>query len=155
VAIGLGIGPFVSGVLGWLLVMKKRVFQCSAYGATVSTWVSSRVLLSCLAIPFALVADGLESLTDVVSGLVVYFGLKIAAKPPDANHLAVVVSLALMVAAVAIIYEGIRESIEPSGAPAPYTLVLLAGAFVIKGFLFRQVASVGESIGSHAVKSDA
>lgn len=31
---------------------------------------------------FALVADGLDSVADVISGLVVYFGLKIAAKPP-------------------------------------------------------------------------
>jgi Cation efflux family len=55
---------------------------------------------------FALVADGLESITDVISGLVVYFSLKIAVKPPDADHpyghgkaepiAAAVVSLALM-----------------------------------------------------------
>jgi cation diffusion facilitator family transporter len=86
---------------------------------------------------FALVADGLESITDVFSGLVVYFGLKIAVKPPDADHpyghgkaepvAAVTVSLALMVAALAIIYEGIREIAVPHGAPAPYTLVVLGG----------------------------
>jgi cation diffusion facilitator family transporter len=35
---------------------------------------------------FALVADGLESVTDVFSGLAVYFGLKIAVRPPDADH---------------------------------------------------------------------
>lgn len=114
---------------------------------------------------FALVADGLESITDVLSGLVVYFGLKVAVKPPDANHpyghgkaepiAAVVVSLALMAAAFAIIYEGIREIIAPHPAPAPYTLVVLAGVLIIKGLLFRRVQSVGESIGSLAVKSDA
>ncbi len=114
---------------------------------------------------FALVADGLESITDVLSGLVVYFGLKIAAKPPDADHpyghgkaepiAAVVVSLALMAAAFGIIYEGIREIIAPHPAPRPYTLVVLAGVLIIKGLLFRHVGSVGESIGSLAVKSDA
>jgi cation diffusion facilitator family transporter len=114
---------------------------------------------------FALVADGLESLTDVFSGLVVYYGLKIAVKPPDADHpyghgkaepiAAVVVSLALMAAAFGIIYEGIREITSPSGTPAPYTLVVLAGVLVIKEMLFRYVASVGESIGSLAVSSDA
>src|SRR5580704_12548080 len=114
---------------------------------------------------FALVADGLESITDVLSGLVVYFGLKVAVKPPDANHpyghgkaepiAAVVVSLALMAAAFAIIYEGIREIISPHPAPAPYTLVVLAGVLIIKGLLFRKIQSVGESIGSLAVKSDA
>jgi len=35
---------------------------------------------------FALVADGLESGADVLSGLVVFFGLKIAIKPPDRDH---------------------------------------------------------------------
>jgi cation diffusion facilitator family transporter len=114
---------------------------------------------------FALVADGLESLTDVFSGLVVYFGLKIAVKPPDANHpyghgkaepvAAVVASLALAAAALTIIYEGIREITAPHGAPAPYTLVVLAGVLIIKELLFRYVASVGDSIGSTAVKSDA
>jgi cation diffusion facilitator family transporter len=114
---------------------------------------------------FALVADGLESIADVFSGLVVYFGLKIAAKPPDADHpyghgkaetvAALVVSLVLMATALGIIYEGIREIIAPHGTPAPYTLVVLAGVLIIKGLLFRHVGSVGESIGSLAVKSDA
>jgi cation diffusion facilitator family transporter len=80
---------------------------------------------------FALVADGVESAADVLSGLVVYFGLKISVKPPDADHpyghgkaepiAAVVVSLALTAAALSIIYEGIREIKDPSGVPAPYT----------------------------------
>lgn len=114
---------------------------------------------------FALVADGLESITDVLSGLVVYFGLKIAAKPPDADHpyghgkaepiAALVVSLALMAAAAGIIYEGVREITAPHDTPKPYTLVVLAGVLIIKELLFRHVHSVGESIGSLAVKSDA
>ena len=35
-AIVLGITSFVGGLLGWLLVMKKRVLQCSVCRATVS-----------------------------------------------------------------------------------------------------------------------
>lgn len=31
-----GIGCFVAGLLGWLLVMKKRVLQCSTCGAVVN-----------------------------------------------------------------------------------------------------------------------
>jgi cation diffusion facilitator family transporter len=114
---------------------------------------------------FALVADGLESVTDVISGLVVYFGLKIAVKPPDAEHpyghgkaepmAAVVVNLGLMAAALGIIYGGVREITNPSETPAPYTLVVLAGVLIIKELLFRHVDSVGESIGSLAVKTDA
>jgi cation diffusion facilitator family transporter len=114
---------------------------------------------------FALVADGVESLADVFSGLVVYFGLKIATKPPDADHpyghgkaepmAALIVSLALMAAAFGIIYGAVREIITPSVTPAPYTLVVLAGVLIIKELLFRHVVSVGESIGSIAVRTDA
>lgn len=113
----------------------------------------------------ALVADGLESFADVLSGLVVYFGLKIAAKPPDADHpygygkaeplASLVVSLALMAAAFFIIYEGIREITTPSETAKPYTLVVVAGVLIIKELLFRHVASVGESIASIAVRADA
>jgi cation diffusion facilitator family transporter len=60
-----------------------------------------------------------------------------------------------MAAALGIVYEGIREIAAPHGTPAPYTLVVLAGVLIIKELLFRHVGSVGESIGSVAVKSDA
>ena len=82
----------------------------------------------------------------MLSGLVVYFGLKIAVKPPDADHpyghgkaepiAAVVVGLALMTAAFGIIYEGFREITAPHPAPAPYTLIVLAGVLIIKELLF-------------------
>lgn len=114
---------------------------------------------------YALVADGLESLLDVLSGLVVYVGLKISAKPADANHpyghgkaepiAAVIVCVTLMGAALAIIYGGVREITATRSSPAPYTLVVLAGVLIIKELLFRHVASVGASIGSTAVMSDA
>ena len=35
---------------------------------------------------FALMADGLESLSDVLSGIAVYYGLKIALRPADKDH---------------------------------------------------------------------
>jgi len=139
-----------SAVLGIFVNVGLAVIKCTA---------------GLLGNSFALVADGLESVTDVFSGLVVYFGLKIAVKPPDADHpygygkaepiAAVVVSLTLMAAALGIIYEGIREITAPSGTPAPYTLVVLAGVLILKELLFRHVGSVGEAIGSIAVKSDA
>ena len=35
---------------------------------------------------FALIADGVESLSDVFSSAVVYLGLRVALKPPDSDH---------------------------------------------------------------------
>src|SRR5947208_16969134 len=72
---------------------------------------------------FALVADGIESLSDVVSSSVVALGLWIAIKPPDIDHpyghgkaepiAAVVVSVALLAAGVAISVESIIELRTP------------------------------------------
>jgi divalent metal cation (Fe/Co/Zn/Cd) transporter len=56
---------------------------------------------------------------------------------------------------VTIMVESIHEIMTPHRLPAPYTLVVLAGVLIIKGFLFRHVGSVGDSIESLAVKSDA
>jgi divalent metal cation (Fe/Co/Zn/Cd) transporter len=60
-----------------------------------------------------------------------------------------------MVVAIAIGIESIHGIVTPHPPPAPYTLVVLAGVLIIKELLFRHVNSVGESIGSIAVRSDA
>lgn len=139
-----------STVLGILVNLALALIKCTA---------------GLLGHAFALVADGLESIIDAFSGLVVYFGLRIAVKPRDADHpygygkaepiAAVVVSLILMGGALLIVFDGIREIAAPRGAPASYTLIVLAGALIIKGLMYRHVAFVGQSIGSSAVMSDA
>src|ERR1700720_168515 len=98
---------------------------------------------------FALVADGLESAADVLSGLVVFFGLKIAIKPPDRDHpyghgkaepiAALCVGLSLVAAAITIMVGRNPEILDPPHLPAPYTLGLPAGVLVVKGLLFRHV----------------
>ena len=125
----------------------------------------SKISAGTLGHSFALVADGLESGADVLSGLVVLVGLKIAVKPPDTDHpyghgkaepiAALCVGLFLVTAAIAIMVESIHEIRTPHRLPAPYTLVVLAGVLIIKELLFRHVGNVGNSIGSLAVKSDA
>ena len=114
---------------------------------------------------FALVADGLESAADVLSGLVVFFALRLSIKPPDADHpyghgkaepiAAIVVGVSLLGAAGTIIYESIHQILTPHSLPKAYTLVVLAGVLVVKELLFRYVGHVGDSIASTAVKSDA
>jgi cation diffusion facilitator family transporter len=113
---------------------------------------------------FALIADGIESLSDVVSSSVVALGLWVAIKPPDTDHpyghgkaepiAAVVVSLALLSAGVAIAVESIIEIRTPHRLPAPYTLAVLIVVVIIKFLLSRYVAGIGAEIESTAVKAD-
>src|ERR1700691_575788 len=76
---------------------------------------------------FALIADGIESLSDVISSSVVYLGLRLAIKPPDEDHpyghgkaepvAAIIVSLALILAAILIGIESIKKIQEPHPLP--------------------------------------
>jgi cation diffusion facilitator family transporter len=114
---------------------------------------------------YALVADAIESSTDVFSSLIVWRGLQITGKPPDeefrygygkAESIATaVVSLMLIAAAICIAVVAVREIITPHDAPAPFTLIVLGGVILVKEFLFRRVLAVGHETGSTAVMADA
>src|SRR4030067_2476649 len=77
---------------------------------------------------YALVADAVESSTDVFSSLVVLSGLRIAQAPPDEDHpyghgkaeplAASVVALALIVAAAGKAVNSAREEKNPHQRPA-------------------------------------
>lgn len=114
---------------------------------------------------FALVADGIESLSDVISSTVVYLGLRAAIRPPDEGHpygygkaepvAVVTVSLGLIAAAIVIGIESIQRIQSPHPVPEIYTLWVLLSVVGVKILLSRYVSSVGESIESTAVRSDA
>ena len=114
---------------------------------------------------YALLADGIESTLDIFSSLVIWGGLMLAARPPDASHpyghgkaepiAAIGVSLTVLVAALALGVESIHEIVTPHHAPAWWTLLILVAVVVIKELLFRRVLKVSEHIESSAVKTDA
>ena len=114
---------------------------------------------------YALIADGIESTTDIVSSLVVWTGLKISSLPPDDDHpyghgkaesmAGIVVALALLAAAVFIAVQSLREIVTPHHAPAWYTLLVLALVIGTKETLYRFVFKVGDELTSTAVKGDA
>ena len=114
---------------------------------------------------YALIADAMESGTDIVTSIFVWFGLRAAAKAPDKNHpyghgkaeplAAIVVALALVGAAILIAVQSVRNIQVPHEIPAPFTLAVLAGVVIVKEVLFRRIAKVGDETDSSAVKADA
>jgi cation diffusion facilitator family transporter len=114
---------------------------------------------------YALIADAIESSTDIASSFIVWGGLKISALPPDDDHpyghgkaeplAAVVVSMTLIAAAIIIAIQSVREIVTPHHAPEPFTLIVLILVVVTKETLFRFVSEVGQEVKSIAVKSDA
>lgn len=114
---------------------------------------------------YALIADAIESASDVFTSIVVLAGLRIAQLPPDQKHpyghgkaepfAGIVVAIALFVAAIIIITQSIHEIITPHHAPAPFTLIVLVLVVLTKEFLFRYIIKIGTEVNSVAVKNDA
>lgn len=114
---------------------------------------------------YALVADAAESILDIFSSLVVWGGLRYAAKPPDENHpyghgkaeplAAIVVSLALLGAAVGIALASVESLQRPQQPPATFTLFVIVGVLAVKETLFRVLRRAGRKYGSTALQSDA
>ena len=114
---------------------------------------------------YALVADGIESTTDIFSSLIVFGGLRISTRPPDENHpyghgkaeslAAMVVAIFLIAAAFLIAVQSIKEIRTPQSSPAWYTLVVLGIIIVVKELLYRRMRQVGDSLDSSSLRSDA
>lgn len=127
--------------------------------------VAVKLVAGILGNSYALVADAVESSTDIFSSLIVWGGLAIASRPADENHpyghgkaeslASAVVALMLVGAAISIVIAAVREILIPHHTPAWYTLVVVAVVVVIKEVLFRRVFDVGHGINSTAVKADA
>src|SRR5262245_50566731 len=91
---------------------------------------------------YALVADAIESVTDIFSSVIVMGGLWVARRDPTdefpwgfgrAETLATaVVALMLVGAAVGIAIEAVREILTPHHLPEPWTLAVLASVVIIK-----------------------
>jgi cation diffusion facilitator family transporter len=114
---------------------------------------------------YVLVADGIESIADVFSSLVVWSGLRLAIVPADENHpyghgkaeslAGIFVALLLLAAAILIAVQSIREILTPHLAPAWFTLPVLLLVIAIKETLFRLAHRAGHSLESTALKGDA
>lgn len=146
--------------------LADKGIRAAQLGVLVNTVLAvTKLLAGVIGNSYALVADAVESGTDIFSSLIVMGGLRIARRDPNdefpfgygrAETLATaVVALMLMGAAVGIAIEAVREILTPHHLPAPWTLAVLAVVVIVKWFISQRVLAVGTEIGSLAVKSDA
>lgn len=114
---------------------------------------------------YALIADGIESTTDVFSSFLVLLGLKYSSKPPDENHpyghgkaeplITFAVVGFLVVSATVIAYESIDHIRTPHQTPESYTLIVLAVIVIIKEVFYRFFSKKGDETKSTSLKADA
>lgn len=110
----------------------------------------------------ALIADGAESLLDVVSSLVAWAGLRVAARPADADHpyghgkaealAGLAVATFVLAMAGGIGFHAVQEILTPHQGPEWWTLPVLAGVIAVKLALSRRLRNAGEAAGSQALR---
>jgi cation diffusion facilitator family transporter len=114
---------------------------------------------------YALVADAIESMTDVFSSALVLFGLKYATRPADSNHpyghgraetlVTFLVVGFLLISATVIAYGSILNIQTPHETPKNYTLIVLAIIIAIKETFYRIVSKKGKETNSSSLQADA
>ena len=114
---------------------------------------------------YALIADAIESTTDIFSSCLVLFGIKYSNRPADKNHpyghgraeplITFLVVGFLITSATIIAYESILNIKTPHELPKPFTLFILAAIIVWKEMSYRFVIKKSKEIHSSSLKADA
>ncbi len=114
---------------------------------------------------YALVADAIESTTDVFASFLVLFGIKYSNRPADQNHpyghgraeplITFLVVGFLIVSAVIIAHESIVNIGKPHELPEKWTLLVLAAIIIWKEYSFRIVLKRSKESNSSSLKADA
>jgi len=114
---------------------------------------------------YALLADAIESTTDIFSSFLVLLGLKYASRPADAKHpyghgrveplVTFLVVSFLITSATVIAYESIQNIRTPHALPRAWTLLVLGAIIVWKEISFRLVMKKSVETNSSSLKADA
>lgn len=136
------------------------------FGAAVNASLAMlKIITGVFGNSYALIADGIESTSDIVTSLVVWGGLRVAITPADEKHpygygkaealAGIVAALALLVAAAIIAIQSVREILTPHHLPHWSTLIVLILVVVIKESLARWVGKIGADVESTSIQADA
>lgn len=150
---------------------EKEIFKITWLGF----WVNVLLSAGKLAAGFwgrssAMVADGVHSLSDMVTDLIVMIFVKISAKPVDKEHdyghgkfetlATILIGIALFGVAVGIIWHSVEEIIayfhgEIIKRPELIAVAVALVSIVAKEWVYRRTIKVSEEVNSPALKANA
>lgn len=115
----------------------------------------------------AMISDSIHSLSDVLTTIVVIFGLIISSKEADERHpygheriesaFAIILSFGLFVTGIFIGYIGINDIINPKEILVPTILPLIAAliSILVKEFMYHYTKRTAKKLKSSAMEADA
>jgi cation diffusion facilitator family transporter len=114
---------------------------------------------------YALIADAIESTTDIFSSFLVLLGLKYASRPADKNHpyghgkieplITFLIVGFLIISATLIAYESIEKIRTPHELPRTWTLIVLGVIIIWKEISYQIVIKRSLETNSSSLKADA
>lgn len=114
---------------------------------------------------YALIADAIESTSDIFASFLVLFGIKYSSRPADENHpyghgraeplITFLVVGFLITSATIIAYESIVNIRTPHEQPKPWTLIVLGAIIIWKEISFRLVMKRSKETKSSSLEADA
>jgi cation diffusion facilitator family transporter len=114
---------------------------------------------------YALIADAIESMTDILSSLLVLLGFRYASRPADQNHpyghgrieplVTFLVVGFLITSAVIIAYQSIQNINTPHELPKSWTLIVLGIIILWKEISYQFVLKKSKQTNSSSLRADA
>lgn len=114
---------------------------------------------------YALIADAVESLADMLGSVVILGGLHIGAREPDKDHpyghgkaealAATIVALMVLIAGAGVLVKSFDSFRERAAPPASWTLGVLIVVVLVKGALYLRGRRLARATGSAALGVDA
>ncbi|WP_151704615.1 cation diffusion facilitator family transporter [Nitrincola alkalilacustris] len=151
------------------LDQRRRAGQrITLIGALVDSLLSAaKIIVGILANSAALIADGLHSLSDVLTDFMVVFLLKFSHEKPDANHPwgharfetvgTVVLGAILMLVGALMAYESLKLLFGTDVPPLPaWPALIVAGVSILsKEILYHYTHRVGKALNSNLIIANA
>ncbi|MFC1668174.1 cation diffusion facilitator family transporter [Chlamydiota bacterium] len=150
---------------------KKQAFMITLIGIFMNIFlIILKVLVGIIGRSRALLADGIHSVSDLASDIVVLFGFQFSTRPVDKTHdyghgkfetfSAGIVGVLLFFAGVGIFISGMRTviGIFTGGmieAPSLVALIVAGISILVKELLFRYTIKVGTTVNSQALVANA
>lgn len=114
---------------------------------------------------YALIADAIESTTDIFGSILVLLGFKYAERPADENHpyghgkieplITFAIAAFLVISATIIAIESIQHIQTPHQLPKSWTLIVLGLIIIWKEISYQVVIQKSKALNSSSLKADA
>lgn len=114
---------------------------------------------------YALIADAIESTTDIFASILVLIGVRYSAKPPDENHpyghgraealFTFIVVGFLVVSATVIAFQAIINIQRPHETPEVFTLYVLGAVILFKEASYHYVNRQAKRLNSTVLRAEA